>query len=220
MKDWTGNSKTAYSILGASNHSVIDREQNDYYATHPSAIDDLLLFEKFEGSIWECACGEGHLSKRLEDYNYKVISTDLINRKYGKGNIDFLKFNGVSLADNIITNPPYKYAEEFVEKALYLLQPGKKLAMFLKLTFLEGQDRYNLFKNYPPKTVYVYSNRKQCAMNGDFKNKNDSAIAYAWFVWVVSQYNETNIKWILSNSNKLINKVEIQKAIPKKKSIF
>jgi len=41
-KDWTGNNKSIYTTLGASNHTEKEREENDYYATEPVAIDVLL----------------------------------------------------------------------------------------------------------------------------------------------------------------------------------
>ena len=110
-KDWTGNKAAAFSILGASNHSKGIRETNDYYATDPKAVDLLLEQETFSNPIWECACGEGHLSKRLKEHGYEVISSDLVDSGYGVGNVDFLqcteKWEG-----NIITNPPCKQGFE------------------------------------------------------------------------------------------------------------
>ena len=65
MKDWTGNNKSVFSTLGAKGHTKNLREQYDYYATDPSAIDYLFQKEDFDDNIWECACGEGNLSKRM-----------------------------------------------------------------------------------------------------------------------------------------------------------
>ena len=62
-KDWTGNSNSIYKTLGASNHTDKDRQNEDYYATEPKAAKLLLGLETFSPNIWECACGEGHLSK-------------------------------------------------------------------------------------------------------------------------------------------------------------
>lgn len=45
MKDWTGNSKSIYTTLGASNHTDKARETNDYYATYLQYIDDKLDYE-------------------------------------------------------------------------------------------------------------------------------------------------------------------------------
>lgn len=85
MKNWVGNANSIYKTLGASNHTDKIRQKNDYYATEPKAIDLLLELESFNKNIWECACGEGHLSKRLIANGHDVLSTDLIDRGYGIG---------------------------------------------------------------------------------------------------------------------------------------
>ena len=108
-KDWIGNSKSVYTTLGASNHTEDEREQHDYYATDPIAIDVLINDGKSEinHNVWECACGEGHLAKRLSDYGYNVTATDLIDRGFGTGGVNFLETNTIFNGD-IVTNPPYK----------------------------------------------------------------------------------------------------------------
>lgn len=166
-KDWRGNSKSIYTTLGASNHSTEEREQNDFYATDPAAIDYLLEKAKLNKNLWECACGSGHLSKRLIEHGFNVKSTDLIDRGFGIGGVDFLK-TSEAWAGDIITNPPYKFAQEFCEHALELLQDGNKCFMFLKLQFLEGKTRRRLFDKKQLKTIYVSSSRIPCAKNGDF----------------------------------------------------
>lgn len=110
MKDWTGNSKSVHSVLGASNHSLKERETNDYYATEPKAAELLLQVEDFAPDIWECACGECHLSKVFEAHGYNVKSTDLIYRDGGMSEtFDFLaESKPNSWNGSIITNPPYK----------------------------------------------------------------------------------------------------------------
>lgn len=135
----------------------------------------------------------GHLSKRMEELGKSVRSTDLIDRGYGMGGHDFLTKNEAWQGD-IITNPPYKYAQEFIEKSMELTKG--KVAMFLKLTFLEGQKRKKMFEKYPPKTVYVFSQRQKCAINGEFEKTGSSAAAYAWFVWEKGFTGDPVIKWI------------------------
>ena len=197
MKDWTGNAKSVFTCNGASNHSNEERETHDYYATEPKALELLLEQEQFSPTVWECACGEGHLSEVLKKHGYTVISTDLIDRGYGTGGVDFLncteQFDG-----DIITNPPYKYAKEFVEHALSLVTDGHKVIMFLKLQFLEGKARRKMFEKTPPKTMYVSSSRLQCAKNGDFETYKQgvgTAVAYAWFVWEKGFNGSPTIKW-------------------------
>lgn len=193
MKDWTGNKKSTHVTLGSSNHTDNEREKHDYYATEPRTINELFLKETFSNNIWEPACGEGHLSKEIEKNGAFCKSTDLIDRGYGTGGVDFLEQTGEWSGD-IITNPPYKYAQEFVEHSLKLIPEGKKVAMFLKLTFLEGQKRKKLFKQTPPKNVYVYSSRRQCALGGNFQGS--SAACYAWFVWEKGKNTLPVIDWI------------------------
>lgn len=151
MKDWVGNGNSIFKTIGSSAHTDKEREVNDYYATDPIAIDKLLSVEMPSSNIWECACGEGHLSERLKEKGYHVISTDLIDRGYADETRDFLTAERGYKGYDILTNPPYKYATEFVVKALELLDEGRKAYMFLKLTFLEGKARFEkIFKSTPP----------------------------------------------------------------------
>lgn len=129
---------------------------------------------------------------------YNVRSSDLYDR-CGNEVFDFLSIENTHWDGNIITNPPYKYALDFVYKALQIVPDGKKVCMFLKIQFLEGKARRELFRSHPPKVVYVSSSRLLCAPNGDFEHttKNGgSAVAYAWFVWKKGFKGDTIVKWI------------------------
>lgn len=201
-KDWNGNGDSIYKTLGASNHTEEEREENDYYATSPIAIDKLLTVEQPSRNIWECACGEGHLLNRLKELGYNAFGTDLVDRGVGTAPRDFFDFTKEQVGSevDILTNPPYKYAKEFVLHALDLVAECRKVYMFLKLTFLEGKARYQeLFSKYPPKTIYVFSERVMCAKNGEFekmKAGGGSAVAYAWYVWEKGYSGDTIVKWI------------------------
>ena len=100
------------------------------------------------------------------------------------------------LMEDILTNPPYKYAEKFVEHALDIQAEGYYTIMFLKIQFLEGQARKKLFEKYPPKYVYVNSARQLCAMNGEFDKYKATAICYCWFIWQKGFTGEPVIRWI------------------------
>ena len=197
-KDWTGNSNSIYKTLGASNHTDKERQNEDYYATTPKAAELLLELETFSPNIWECACGEGHLSKVFESKGYNVRSSDLMDRGFGEIETDFLGIDNLEWDGDVITNPPYKYAQEFVEKALQIIPIGNKVAMFLKLQFMEGKGRKNLFLKNPPKTIYVSSSRLMCAKNAEFEKMvagGGSAVAYAWYVWEKGFVGTTELKW-------------------------
>lgn len=196
-KDWTGNSRSAHATLGAHNYTDYDRQPLDFYATEPKAARLLMKVEKFSPYIWECACGEGHLAKEFEKAGYRVYATDIVDRGYGY-QLDFLSCSAPPIPTfDIITNPPYSQAQEFVEHALDISADGCKVAMFLKIQFLETKRRKVLFEKYPPKTVYVSSSRLHCAMNGDFERyAKSNAICYAWYVWVKGYTGDSIIKWI------------------------
>jgi hypothetical protein len=198
MKDWTGNGNSVYKQLGVTSNPNNKRHKEDYYATDPKAAKLLMQLEDFSENIWEPACGEGHLSKVFEQAGHKVKSSDLFDRGFGDVGVDFLGIENVNWDGDIITNPPYKYAQEFVEKALKIIPDGRKVAMFLKVQFLEGKARKALFTNHPPKTVYVSSSRILCAKNAEFQKMisgGGSVVAYAWFVWVKGYKGVTELKW-------------------------
>ena len=193
-KNWTGNGNSIYKTLGASNHTDKEREKNDYYATEPRAAELLLEMEDFN-NILEPACGAGHLIEVFIANGNRTTSSDLIDRGYGdiKSFFDYKEWDG-----DIITNPPYKYAKDFVEHSLNIVPDGSKVAMFLKLQFLESKGRKNLFLTSPPKTLYVTSSRLLCAKNADFEGMRKgggSAVAYGWYVWEKGFKGNTTIKW-------------------------
>lgn len=139
------NTKNNYALrvcaqVGSRLYATEGREQHDFYATDPLAVELLLQEEKFSHKIWECACGAGHISRVLEQHGYEVLSTDLYDRGFGEAGVDFLdsnkKFDG-----DIVSNPPYSEAEKFVRKALDTVPAGGKVAMLLRLLFLEGQKK-------------------------------------------------------------------------------
>lgn len=179
----TGTGSMARKIQGDNG----DREENDFYPTPERATEELLKRIDLSGVVWECACGDGAISKLLPD---NTISTDLIDRGYGEPNVDFLKTH--KDVDWIITNPPYKYATEFAKHAL---ECADNVALLCKIQFLEGVKRYEFFKKYPPKKVYVFSSRLKIHKNG-IKTNNSTMLCFAWFIWEKSFSGETTIGWI------------------------
>ena len=199
------NISKALSIVGSQSDMRLmgpfgDREPHDFYPTPSKVIQDLLDRESFDGNIWEPACGKGHISKELIKNGYDVISTDLIDRGYGKGKVDFLddkKIEEFGVQDNIITNPPFKYSLQFVNQSKKVSR--KKIAMLGKTIFLEGVERYEMFqdKEFPLKTIYQFSKRPTLIKEGLESTEHlRGMIAYAWFVWERGYVGEPTIKWI------------------------
>ena len=199
MTDWTGNKNSVFKTLGSSHHTDKEREHHDYYATDPIAAELLLREEDISTDIWECASGENHLADVFEKHGHNVRKSDIVKRTPTTEEYDFLSMGNTSWHGDIVTNPPYKLATEFIYKALSIISDANKVAMFLKLQFMEGKERKHLFTNFPPKTIYVSSSRILCAKNAEFERMRaggGSAVAYAWYVWEKGYKGPTTVKWI------------------------
>ena len=186
---------TGTSLSGTSMSR--ERVENDYYATPPESTIALLEREKFFGGILEPCCGEGHISEVLKNYGYEVISNDLVDRGYGEFNEDFLTSDNLR-ADNVLTNPPFKFAKKFIEKSLAITTG--KVAMFCKIQLLEGVSRREMFENTPLKTVYVFTKRQNPLRNGSPVDENGkkwaSTMCFACFVWEHGYEGKPSIEWI------------------------
>lgn len=180
------------------------RVENDFYATDPQTVklflNEFFKDNEFTGDILEPACGEGHISKTLEEVlpDCKITSTDLIDRGYGIGGIDFLLNDYDKTYDMVITNPPFSLAKQFILRGLEI--SNRFVIMFAKIQLLEGKDRKQLFLNSPLKYVYVHSSRQNPMRNGKDRDENgkkwSSTMAFAWYVWDKEYTGEPIIKWI------------------------
>lgn len=177
----------ALSIQGVS----ADREENDFYPTPPEGTQALIDRIKFTGTIWECACGDGAMSEVLKTIGCPIISSDLIDRGYGETGIDFLMT--YKAVDNIVTNPPFKYATAFAKHALECA--SDKVALLVKIQFLESGKRYFLFRDSPLKEVMVFSDRLNIRKNG-IKTDNGTMFCFAWFIWEHGYVGKPTISWI------------------------
>ena len=181
------------SIVGSSRDHG-ERDELDFYPTPAYATEALLARESFTGTILEPACGDGAISEVLKAHgaNGDVCSFDIVNRGYGL-QADF--FDTVQHFDNIITNPPYNVALEFILKSKEIA--NHKIAMFLKTVFLESTRRYEMFTDtkFPLKTMYQFSKRVTL-YKGGVKLKNSGMISYAWFVWDRFHVGKPTIQWI------------------------
>lgn len=189
----------------AGGNSTSKREENDFYATNPETLK-MFLYEfwkdnTFEGNeILEPACGQGHISKTLKELlpNFNITSTDLIDRGYGVGGIDFLTYDYKKMFDVVITNPPFSLAKEFIEKGLKI--SNKHVIMLCKIQLLEGTKRKEMFFNTPLKYVYVHTTRQATWKEGKPLDPNGkkwaTTMCLAWFVWDKDYKGEPIIRWI------------------------
>lgn len=180
-----------------------ERAEHDYYATPYESTQALMKVLPLQGTVLEPCVGGGHIAEVIKEYYpmVEVIGCDLVDRGYPNTIVsNFLTHRFTQTFNHIVTNPPYALAQEFLEKSLEIVEPNGTIAMFLKIQFLEGAKRKELFKQYPPKYVYVFSKRQNPWRNGnplDEKGKPwSSTMCFAWFVWEKGFTGEPIVRWL------------------------
>ncbi len=136
----------------AGGNPAKNRVENDFYATNPKAVEKLLLEHYFKGNtMLEPCVGQGHIAKTVYAFynnNPKITALDIVDRGYPNTiTQDFLTWETDKKFEMIISNPPYSLGKEFIEKGMELLTEKGQMAMFLKIQFLEGAKRKELFEN-------------------------------------------------------------------------
>jgi hypothetical protein len=162
-----------------------NRKEFDFYPTPEWATEALLwrIREQLNGTIWEPACGDGAISKVIQEFIQdgfckasKVVSSDLHKHGYGTSGKDFLKARRT--VDCIVTNPPYSLATEFIVHARKL---AGLVAMLLPLRYLEGVDRFQkIYSDRDLERIFVLSRKP------NFRNDiagSSGLLSMAWFVW-------------------------------------
>jgi hypothetical protein len=183
-----------YNLNGSFKPTIkrsADLSGPDFFPTPSWATQALIDNEDFIGEIWECACGDGAMSRVLQGSGQPIVSSDLYDRGFGNVGIDFL--SATNQVENIVTNPPYNSAEAFVATGTRLAK--KKFALLLRLAFLEGANRARtIFALTPPSRVWVFSERITFYTHNAIR-KGSGTTAYAWFVWDKDARAGTELKW-------------------------
>jgi hypothetical protein len=176
------------AMLGASKYQ---RRDGDFYATPEWVTEVLCRHVKFD-AVWEPACGEGHMSRVLERNGAFVWSTDLFDRGYGQEHgRSFLdttlpRPDDTSMNLDIVTNPPYSLADEFVEHAIDLARPrGRRVAMLCRNEWdCSGTIRPHLFGGNPYFALKIVLTKRPRWIEGSTGNPRHN---YAWYVWDFSR---------------------------------
>lgn len=187
----------------AGGNSTTEKADNDFYSTNPETIKEFM--EEFNGAfemidvVWENACGDGNISEVLKEYfDDIVVSTDLVDRGYGIGGIDFLNTYFNPNADLIITNPPFSLINDFIVKGLE--KTNRYLVYLCKIQMLETVKRKSILENSPLKYVYVHSKRQSTWKNGEPLDPNgkpwSTTMCLCWFVWDKEYKGEPIVRFI------------------------
>lgn len=177
------------------------KPKGELYATPANCTEALLAVESFQGAVWEPACGNGAIVRVLAAEGIATAATDLHDWGFGtpgidvETGVDFLTTTCL-LAPNVVTNPPFSLAEEFAAHAQHL--GARKVALFLRLAFLEGEARRKgIFTTHPPCRVWVMS-RRRTLWRADDPNPRETGgtMAFAWFVWERGHKGAPVVGWL------------------------
>jgi hypothetical protein len=173
----------------------LSERKDDYHRTPIEAVQALLRIEQLPIDIWEPACGDGAIVRPLREAGHLVRATDLVDRgcPVSESRIDFLMERACprETVRGIVTNPPYKLAQQFCARALALVP---YVAMLLPLGFLAGQERHS--KRHWLARVHVSSRRLPMMHREGWAGPvATSQVDHAWFVWDQSWEGEPVIRW-------------------------
>jgi len=171
--------------------------KDDFYATPPQAVHALLKAEIIPLTVWEPACGDGAIVNILRDTGRACVATDLVDRGCpdSQSGIDFLMERSAPAGvPCIVTNPPFKLANEFAAHARDL---APYVCLLLRLAFLEGlRWERGLAKHLA--RVHVFAPRLPFMHRHDFDGPRNSSsgMPFAWFVWDHAHEGPAEISWI------------------------
>lgn len=184
-----------------------ERVAGDFYVEPAWAVEALFAAERFVGSVFDPAAGVGTIVGASRERGFNTFGADLADRdapeKFHIHVANFLEINqDFTATDNIISNPPYADAENFVRVALNVAR--HKVAFLLRLPFLESKRRADLFEETPLARVLVFANRVPIAPGHDLPydwnqegaKHAGSKTAYAWFVWDKDWMGPSQLRWL------------------------
>lgn len=170
-----------------------ERSDSDFYVEPRWSVLALARSIKFEGQIYDPACGSGTIPKTFEGLGFTASGSDLKDRGFGLPNINFLR--DYAKRENIITNPPYNLAEDFIKHALVVAE--KRIAILARIAFLNGQKRFQLYNQHPPECVVILSKRPSMPPGGRMIMPQGGKTDFCWIVWNREPRGETIIRWSL-----------------------
>lgn len=173
------------------------RDSLDDFPTPPWAtralIEHVIGLDLKHLTCLEPACGAGHMAKPLSEYFGSVEARDIISYDFGKVE-DFLASSTTERWDWIITNPPFRLAENFIGHALTKAEIG--VAFLVRTTFIESVGRYNRLFSVNPPTVFAQFVERVPMVKGRLDKAASTATGYCWLVWFKNSDSNPNLVWI------------------------
>lgn len=181
---------------------VYPRAKNDWYVEPRWCVEALLAYEKFEGIIYDPACGRGNITDVAKQFGYFVLASDIEDRgcEYAwRGDfLDPLPNDIGRTVDNIVCNPPYRLAHKFIERALTVTR--RKVAMLVQEKYPYSRRRHWFFTHTPIARLYFLSDRPSMPpgdlyVAGKIK-ASGGKVDYLWMVWDHAHMGPPTAHWL------------------------
>jgi hypothetical protein len=178
-----------------SSHQHVDRGLDAYFSPPEATASLLHIEEKYLPKyIWEPAAGDGAIVRPLREAGLTVIASDIVD--YGLEGcriVDYLKAKPIPDVKGVVTNPPYKLAMQFAQKAL---REAPYLALLLRTNFLESTARLPFFHRHQPARIWISSRRLPMMHRHGWQGRRaPSNTCFAWFVWDERCMQKRVIDW-------------------------
>ncbi len=187
----------AQVIKGNPRGSGYVRNARDWYQEPARSVYALLDVEPFNGYTHDPACGAGNIPICFKERGLDAGGSDIVDRGYGNVEKDFLSSLWLHLDDpisNIVTNPPFGDATEFLLKSLEIATD--KVCILQRLSWLEGKARRQIFENTNLARVWVFSGRISMPPGGSDQPAKGGSVAYSWFVWQRGHRGPPTLGWL------------------------
>ncbi|HWJ75855.1 MAG TPA: SAM-dependent methyltransferase [Kaistia sp.] len=188
-----------------TSHAVMSQriepsDSPDDFPTPPWAtralIEHILQRDQVAGlSCLEPAAGRGDMARPLSEYFHRVDAYDAFSYGYAPVR-DFLSYPYEAKShDWVITNPPFRLAEEFILRARTIARVG--VAILARTVFLESIGRYEAIFKFNPPSIFAQFTERVPMVKGRLDMKATTATGYAWFIWEIGRASDApQLKWV------------------------
>lgn len=179
-----------------------ERDEFDWYVEPRECSLALFRHENFFGKVWDPACGSGRIIEIAKYCGIEAVGSDIVTRsEYCEREIDFL--GGVaSYPDflNIVMNPPFKHAEEFVRKAIDIAPASGKIAAILPIVWLAGfSSKRNWLPLSPLRKVFPISPRPSMPPGAVIRageRPGNGTKDFCWLVWEKGYSGKAEVEFL------------------------
>lgn len=181
-----------------------ERDPFDWYVEPHECSAALFVLEDFVGAIWDPACGMGRIVQQARAAGLKAIGSDIISRnELCAAESDFLDRTFEPEFQNIVMNPPFGQAEDFVREAIEIVPHGGKVAVIVPLVWVSGfSSKRHWLPNSPLRTLYPISPRPSMppgrVIEAGEKPGNGTK-DFAWLVWQSGYCGAASVRFMNTN---------------------